>query len=253
MDCHDVRTHLVDLHRRRLPAPLRAEVEAHLAGCPACRASLDADEALEGLLRGALPRPAAPASLVAALEAQGAPRAAPPRRPARALAGLALAAAVLLALSAVVVGRRDETGGAEVRLTEELVNDHLRVLASLRPAEVEGGGPHQVKPWFEGRLEFAPVVPEPAGDLVLRGGAVGYVFDRRAAVLQYTLRLHRLTLLVVRAEGLPWPEGASARSGVRGFTVVRWRAGELGYALVSDVAAPELDRVAAGLRAATGP
>jgi anti-sigma factor RsiW len=166
----------------------------------------------------------------------------------------ALAAGLALALAGGLVERRlGESGRAGHLLTEELVNDHLRVLASQRPAEIESGGPHQVKPWFEGKLDFAPVVPAPAGgELELRGGSVGYVLDRRAALLQYTLRLHRLTLLVVVAEGLPWADGPARATGSRGFQVVRWRAGQLGYALVSDVNAGELERVAEGFQASTG-
>ena len=99
-------------------------------------------------------------------------------------------------------------------LTSEVVNDHLRVLASQHPVEVESGGSHQVKPWFEGKLDFAPVVPALDGtDVRLRGGSVGYVFDRKAAVLVYQLRLHVVTLLVFRAEGSPGPTQAAGRSG----------------------------------------
>ena len=50
---------------------------------------------------------------------------------------------------------------------------------------------------------------------------------------------------MVRAEGgLPWPPGAARVTGARGFNVVRWRVGELGYALVSDVGAGDLAGVA---------
>ena len=43
-------------------------------------------------------------------------------------------------------------------LVAEAVNDHLRVLTSQHPLDIESGDVHQVKPWFEGRLDFAPVV-----------------------------------------------------------------------------------------------
>ena len=108
--------------------------------------------------------------------------------------------------------------------------------------------------------DFAPVVPALDGtDVRLRGGAVGYVFDRKAAVLVYGLRLHALTLLVFRAEGLPWPEGGARQLGpvrgietsVRGFNAFLWRADGLAYALVSDVNAKELAGVAARMAAET--
>jgi hypothetical protein len=38
---------------------------------------------------------------------------------------------------------------ASTRLVTEVVNDHLRVLSSPHPLDIESGGIHQVKPWFE--------------------------------------------------------------------------------------------------------
>jgi anti-sigma factor RsiW len=190
--------------------------ERHLQGCPACRRALEVEGALDDLLERSVPRRPAPPALrdrLAELAAAGpvSPEAGSIRPPARwrRAAAPALAAGLALAVAGLLVERQvGEASRAEALLTDELVNDHLRVLASLRPAEIDSGGPHQVKPWFEGRLDFAPVVPAPAtGELQLHGGAIGYVRDRRAAVLQYTLRLHRITLLVVRADGLPWPPG----------------------------------------------
>ena len=43
-------------------------------------------------------------------------------------------------------------------LVTEAVNDHLRVLYAEHPVEIESGGIHQVKPWFSGRLDFAPAL-----------------------------------------------------------------------------------------------
>jgi anti-sigma factor RsiW len=104
-------------------------------------------------------------------------------------------------------------------------------------------------------LDFAPEVPAVEDtELRLRGGSLGYVFDRKAAVLVYALRQHVVTLLVFRAEGFAGLDASAAQLGpegsARGFTVVLWRHGELGYALVSDVNAKELRDMGARLAAA---
>jgi len=89
----------------------------------------------------------------------------------------------------------------------------------------------------------------------LKGGSVGYFRDRKAAVFVYARRLHPISLLVFRADGLAWPARGLTRingtdasvASERGFNVIVWRRGELGYALVSDVDAGELTALAGRL------
>ncbi|MBI3637877.1 MAG: hypothetical protein HY216_16915 [Candidatus Rokubacteria bacterium] len=165
----------------------------------------------------------------------------------------ALAAALVLAVVVSLYygsGARDRAG----TLVAEAVNDHLRVVSVDRRLPVESGGIHQVKPWFTGRLDFAPAVAF-GGDaeFPLKGGAIEHFLDRKAAVFVFTRRLHAVSLLVVRADGLRWPSGGlPAVAGhparvatARGFNVVRWRQGDLGYLLVSDVERRELLDLAA--------
>jgi len=177
------------------------------------------------------------------------------RRLRRALLPALAAAIVLLAL--VPLARlwpgRAGSPAAGPRLVAEVVTDHLRVLASQHPLDVQSGDAHQVRPWFAGRLDFAPAVAfDGDAEFPLRGGALGYVFDRKAAVLVYGHRLHTITLLVFPAAGLEWPQGSprtvGASAGVatteRGYAVLLWRQGPLAYALVSDVDLATLGRLA---------
>jgi anti-sigma factor RsiW len=159
----------------------------------------------------------------------------------------------LVAMPALYYERAaDRAASASAGMIREAVTNHLRVLSSQRPLEIESGGIHQVKPWFEGRLDFAPVVPfEGDADFPLRGGAVGYFLDRKAAVFVYAHRLHPISLFVFRADGLPWPtkDGHGLSADERGFNLVMWRRGALGYALVSDVDRRDLASLAARLHA----
>ena len=259
MDCSEARTHLIDRRRGTLAKDTTAAVDAHLADCAACRHEDAADAQLSVLLEERLSRPRAPASLKRALEErwlEPAPRkpvARPWARIGRTTAAMAAGAALLWAAMFGLRGR-----ASDGTLVEEAVNDHLRVLYSDHPIEVESGGIHRVKPWFEGRLDFAPVV-EFGGDddFPLEGGSVGYFIDRKAATFVFKRRLHEITLFVFRADGLHWPvsglrpigaaQGTVATS--RGFHVALWRQGDLGYALVSDV--NEADLLALGAKVAT--
>jgi len=259
MECTEVRNHLVDRRRGRLTAEVSAAVEAHLAGCAACRQEDATDAQLSVLLEQQLPRPRTPASLRGALEHRWLP-AAEPRRAAprwarfgRTLATMSAGAALVVAVQVAWRARTPDSP-----LVAEAVNDHLRVLYSDHPLEVESGGIHRVKPWFEGRVDFAPVV-DFAGDddFPLVGGSVGYFVDRKAATFVFKRHLHEITLFVFRADGLHWPtvglRSIGAAQGTvetsRGFHVAMWRRGDLGYALVSDV--NEADLLALGAKIAT--
>jgi anti-sigma factor RsiW len=259
MTCEDVRALLLDAQRGRLAATLRTEVEAHVRACAACAHEEAADRLLIDALEGRLPQHAAPVGLKRRLAADWPASAG--RSPGlwtrwgRALVP-ALAVAALLLMVVPLYYQR--AGERSAQMVTEAVGDHLRILSSQHPLDIESGGMHQVKPWFEGRLDFAPVVRFLGDqDFPLQGGAVGYYLDRKAAVFVFHRRLHAISLLVFRADGLPWPTrglqrvgGAQARVTTRrGFNVVLWRNGELGYALVSDVDMPDLTVLAEKLTA----
>jgi anti-sigma factor RsiW len=253
MTCDQARLDLRDHQRGRLDSAAEAELQAHLASCPDCAHVAVAEEELTEALERRLPQYPASFALKRRLAAQW--PAAPSRRawwrvwsPAP-VAALAAAALVLVVTPAVYWAQRQ--AGPPRSMTAEAINNHLRVLSSQRPLEIESGGVHQVKPWFEGRLDFAPVVAfEGDADFPLRGGAVAYFFDRKAALFVYARRLHPISLYVVRAEGLSWPpDGRAASREERGFTAMLWRRGELGYALVSDVDPRELATLAVKLGA----
>jgi anti-sigma factor RsiW len=262
MNCADARARLLDYQRGRLPATAHGEVRAHLDGCADCTHAEAVEQELTWVLERRLPQHAASLALKRRLATQWSPSAPVPwsRRWRPALVPAAAVALVLLVGAPVLYYERtlSRERAEHAAMVAEAVNDHLRLLTSRHPLDIESGGMHQVKPWFEGRLDFAPTVPfEGDEEFPLKGGAVGYFRDRKAAVLVYGRRLHPISLLVFRADGLAWPTDGPRRVGgadayvrtERGFNVMLWRRGELGYALVSDLNAEELGALAVKLRA----
>lgn len=265
MDCNAVQAHLSDFQQGRLGPERAGGIRAHLETCAACARAEAAERVLTDLLEQRLPQHPASLALKRRLAA-GWPAAAAPQpswwsRWGRSLAP-AFAVAVVLVGALPLYSQRGGIGRGEgtAGMVRETVTDYLRLVSSPHPLEIESGGLHQVKPWFAGRLDFAPVVAfEGDQEFPLRGGAVGYFLDRKAAVFVYGRRLHTISLFVFRAEGLPWPTWHLAAMGnakayvtaARGFNVILWRAGELGYALASDLDAPELLQL--GARLAPGP
>jgi len=253
MSCEDVHGLLLAAQRGRLAPDVRAPMDAHVQGCAVCTHEAAAEQLLTAALEGRLPQYAASVALKRRLAAQWpglfAPEPSVWRRWSRSLIPAVAAAAVLLMIVPLYYQREGEQGS----VMTEAVNDHLRILSSQHPLDIENGGMHQVKPWFEGRLDFAPVVRFLGDqDFPLQGGPVGYYVDRKAAVFVFHRRQHAISLFVFRADGLPWPTRGLQRIGraqahsstARGFNLVLWREGELGYALVSDVDMPELIHLA---------
>lgn len=267
MDCRDVRERLKDHAAGRLEAGERSAIAAHVEGCADCRRIAAVEAELSAALER-LPRHDAPEALKRRLERLVASAPAHPAKSRGATPGesrsargwswvapfaSACAAAALVLVAVRVTAPRSPRGGS-ADLVAEAVNDHLRVVSSSHPVEIESGGIHQVKPWFTGRLDFAPRVAFSGdGDFPLVGGSLGYFHDRKAAVFVFKRRLHTITLLVLPPEGLDWPAERLTRLGnlsiaeesSRGFSVLLWRDGGLGYALVSDVDRHDLETLAA--------
>jgi anti-sigma factor RsiW len=241
MDCTEARTHLLARRRGTLSSELRIALEVHLADCAACSREDAADRELSLALEQRLPRHRAPESLRRALRTQWVARSRSPRASSFARTAAVMAIGGAIALLTVTAWR---ARAPDQVMLAEAVNDHLRVLYSQRPLEVESSDRHQVKPWFEGRLDFAPVTAFDGDDeFPLQGGTIGYFVDRKAATLVFKRRLHVITLFIFPARGLRWPALGAQPIGairgsmetLRGFHVLLWQNSDLGYALVSDV------------------
>ncbi len=261
MDCQQTQRLLLDAERGVLSSEQKEAVAAHLAQCAECREVAEADRALSAALLQ-LPRYTTPPDLRARLVARYQPVATtepsaiplPLRRPGRRLLSsllpAAAAAAVLLVAiptyyERVVIPRREQTAS----LVREAVDDHLRLLISDHPLSVESSNMHQVKPWFAGRLDFTPRLGFLGDDeFPLEGGTVVFLQDHRAAGFLFKRRLHKISLFVLPAGDESWSKANEVSLGrvraqaasSRGFSLLRWRDGELAYVLVSDLNPTEL-------------
>jgi anti-sigma factor RsiW len=165
-----------------------------------------------------------------------------------ALAGVGgLALGVALTLSALLIVPRLHPDGT---LPDQLVAAHVRALQVGPLYEVASSDRHTVKPWFQGRLDYAPTVldaPLREQGYLLLGGRVQAVHGRPTAALAYQLRLHKIDLY-------QWPATPGAAPETlqrRGFNLAGWSDGAMQYWAVSDVDATELAHFASAWRAAS--
>lgn len=120
----------------------------------------------------------------------------------------------------------------------DLVVDHVRALQSGAVAEVLSSDRHTVKPWFQGRLDYAPPVYDLASDgFPLIGGRIEHVRGSVVATLAYSRNRHVVDLFV-------WPSSEQqppVRQVRRGFNVVHWADGSMQYWAVSDMDRAEIE------------
>ena len=131
----------------------------------------------------------------------------------------------------------------------EVVADHLRAVMAPQPFDVASSDGHTVKPWFTGRLTFAPQVFDLAqAGFPLAGGRVDVVDGEPAAALVFRHGRHLISL-ISQPVGRGGSRPAEPSSADRGFQVREWTLGTMRYWAISDVAAEELDKFETAARA----
>ncbi|HUZ73093.1 MAG TPA: hypothetical protein VMU87_08905 [Stellaceae bacterium] len=219
-----------------LDAAEAARLAAHREGCVPCRRRWRELAAARAALRGGATRHAASPALRRAVEARLAAAAAdrPRRRPIRwwreALSFAAGAALVAVTLVAMPSGRQN--------LVAAVVDDHIRALQPGHLRDVVSTDQHTVKPWFDGRLDFAPPVKELAqAGFPLEGGRLDYLAGRTVAALVYTHGKHTIDLFVWPDRGATTAPASTARNG---YNVIHWREHGMALWAVSDLERDQL-------------
>jgi anti-sigma factor RsiW len=148
----------------------------------------------------------------------------------------ALAAAMALVI-VVLLPRSPDVG-------TQLVANHVRAMQlESHLIDVVSSDHHTVKPWFAGKVPFAPLVKQLDSDgYVLKGGRVDIVNGSPAAVLVYQVGRHIVDVYMWPATSGTIPLRTSSQ--VEGFNLRHWQESGLTVWCISDMSADELDRFA---------
>jgi anti-sigma factor RsiW len=151
---------------------------------------------------------------------------------------MAIAAAALLVASliwniALLRSRVDP----QAQLASNVLSAHIRSLTGTHLLDVPSTDQHTVKPWFNGKLDFAPPVKDIAG-FPLLGGRLEYFNGHPAAALIYGRRNHIVNLFI-------WPSISSTPQTAQtlsGYHLKSWSAGGMTFWAVSDLNENELNQ-----------
>jgi len=127
---------------------------------------------------------------------------------------------------------------ADATVGQEVVASHLRSLMATHLTDVPSSDHHTVKPWFNGKLDFSPIVAD-FGDrgFVLAGGRLDYLGNRPVAALVYRRRQHVINLFTWPTSQPDLAIGAFDQQGYHAF---HWTRSHVTYWAASDLNLEEL-------------
>jgi anti-sigma factor RsiW len=238
-----------------LGAAEAAGLAAHRAECPICEAAAVELTQARALVRDDLYQPVPEDVRHRVMTALAAAR---PARPAMAAAApeslgwwhrwwsngasFGLGAACAAALAFLLLMPAMPPG-----LTEQVIAGHVRALQPGHLQDVASEDRHTVKPWFDGRIDFAPPVKDLAAErFPLTGGRLDYLDGRPVAALIYQRDKHVIDLFVWPAAGETPPQSAERQ----GYNIVHWSQNGMAFWAVSDLETAQLKQFAEDWRRA---
>jgi anti-sigma factor RsiW len=209
------------------------EVEQHMQECQLCANAFRNQTALRSAFKDSSLYYSAPRSLEKRIRSSL-------RREAKSAAGTRSfrwrwipigAALTFVLLMAFVIWRAVPAlrPSGDTLLAQEVVSNHVRSLQlENHRADVISSDQHTVKPWFDGKLDFAPPVKDFASQgFPLIGGRLEYLNNRAVAALIYQRQKHYINLYI-------WPaEQSSATAEVQtkrqGYNLLHWTSSGMNY------------------------
>jgi len=245
MRCDDCRELLGARLDDELPHDDVRDVDAHVASCAECAGEYRELMNTHRLVSGAGLRYIAPDLLKVRIRGALAQRPETrPGLPARRNWWPSVAAAVCIVVVSSVLTYTATRPSRTNAVAEEIVASHVRSLLPGHLTDIVSTNQHNVKPWFNGRVDLSPPVPDlSASNFTLVGGRVDYVAGRTVSVVVYSRRQHLINVY-------SWPATdvsveAPRTTSRNGYHLMSWRRDGLQEYAVSDLNEQELRELVA--------
>jgi anti-sigma factor RsiW len=129
--------------------------------------------------------------------------------------------------------------GRTSAVVDQVVANHVRSLLAAQLVDVVSSNQHTVKPWFDGKIDFAPEVRDLSTDgFPLIGGRLDYLDGKTVAALVYQRNKHPINLFIMPA--LTSRETSPSMVARRGYNILAWTNKGMQYWAVSDLNQTEL-------------
>jgi len=214
------------------------ETERHLQGCADCRESEKAIRELRSALTGAPTAYRAPAHLrrnVRAALRRETKSTQQTLSPWMMFATGAAFATLILGFALLQTTRAARTDA----IVSQVIANHVRSLLAAQLVDVVSSDQHTVKPWFDGKIDFAPEVRDLSGNgFPLIGGRLDYLDGKTVAALVYHRNKHPINLFITPASTNRSTSPTAATR--RGYNLFSWTNNGMKYWAVSDLNQSEL-------------
>jgi anti-sigma factor RsiW len=260
VDCKEVKALIHPYLDGELDVAHSVEVNQHTNSCASCAQLTERTRAVIAATRTPGLRFTAPPVLAERIQAALAPQPLPrPSSHSRRWQTLAVAASLLAVSLLGFEWLNASRESATNQLVAQLVDDHVRSLMGNHLLDVASTDKHTVRPWFTGKLDFAPpVVDLKDHDIPLLGGRLDVLAGRPVAALVYQHGKHIVNVFVrpsaTTANNEPNDVASSDKTKLvtnHGFNVASWTNEDFNYSAVSDLNADELRNFASLLRTAS--
>jgi anti-sigma factor RsiW len=217
------------------------EIEAHLRDCPVCSVAQANHQALHKAFSADVLyyQPAATLQKRVLKELQRANKAETKRRFFSWRWGAAVASVALLGVIAALLLPVLRSNSKDDLLAQEVVSSHVRsLMVEGHLTDVPSSDQHTVKPWFNGKLNFAPTVKDLSEEgFPLIGGRLDYLDNRPVAALVYQHRKHFINLFIWASSAADSEEKVIGRQG---YNLIYWQKSGMTSWVISDLNKNEL-------------
>jgi len=160
-------------------------------------------------------------------------------------ASFAMGVLVSLVLSLAILD-----SGSSNQQIDEILASHIRSMMESHLTDVETSDKHQIKPWVNKVLDYAPPVEDLSEKgYPLIGARLDYIDQRKVVSLVYQLRNHYINVFI-----LPIAKdnkGKPLSTNKKGFAIHQWSFNQLSYIAIADLSENDLHLFAKHFRAAT--